>query len=96
MQFLKKHYLSELFIKLQETANSGEQIFLMSLSPGGLFRCRPLLPSSGILDSLWLWLSNHLKRWPSCHKGQDGKEVSSQDAPLSPLVPPAARLLKRG
>lgn len=29
------------------------------------------------------------------NKGQDGKEVSSQDAPLSPLVPPAARLLKR-
>lgn len=43
VQFSIKHYPSELFIKLQETANSGEQIFLMSPSPGGLFWSCPLL-----------------------------------------------------
>ena len=71
VQFLIKHYPSELFIKLQETANSGEQIFLMSSSPTGLFWCHPLFPSADILGSPWLWLPICLKRQPSHQRKQN-------------------------
>ena len=54
VQFLIKHYPSELFIKLQGTANSGEQIFLTFSSPGGLF-CTALC---SLLQGSWA-LSGH-------------------------------------
>ena len=97
VQFLIKHYPSELFIKLQETANSGEQIFLMSSSPAGLFWCHPLSPSA---DILWLWLPICLKRQPSHQrKAKDRKKASSQGVPLSPCpfchLTQSERLLKR-
>ena len=97
VQFLIKHYPSELFIKLQETANSGEQIFLMSSSPAGLFWCHPLSPSA---DILWLWLPICLKRQPSHQrKAKDRKKASSQGVPPSPCplchLAQSARLLKR-
>ena len=100
VQFLIKYYPSELFIKLQETANSGEQIFLMSSSPAGPFWCHPLFPSADILGSLWLWLPICLKRQPSHQrKAKDRKKASSQDVPPSPCplchLTQSARLLKR-
>ena len=90
MQFLIKHYPSELFIKLQETANSGEQIFLMSSSPGGLFWCHPLFPSADILGSLWLWLPICLKRQPSFQRERSKawEEGIQSRCPSEPLVPP--------
>lgn len=56
-------------------------LFDVLVSWRAILHC-PLLPSAGILGSLWPWLLSHLKRWPSCWwEAMGRKEVSSQDAP---------------
>lgn len=56
-------------------------LFDVLISWRAILHC-PLLPSAGILGSLWPWLPSHLKRWASCWRDAMGrKEVSSQDAP---------------